>query len=122
MKAAINDRYGRPEVQRIEEVARPVPKEDEVLLKIHAATVTRTDTGVRAAKPVLIRLFFGLRRPRQRILGTELAGEVVAVGSAVTGFAVGDRVFGSTSSFKSGTHAEYIAMRKALQSPICRQA
>jgi NADPH:quinone reductase-like Zn-dependent oxidoreductase len=112
MKAAVHDRYGPPEVQRIEEVARPVPKDDEVLVKIHATTVTRTDIGVRAAKPVLIRLFFGLRRPKQRILGTELAGEVVAVGSAVSRFAVGDRVFGSTSSFKSGAHAEYIAMRE----------
>jgi NADPH:quinone reductase-like Zn-dependent oxidoreductase len=112
MKAAVHDRYGPPGVQRIEEVARPVPKDDEVLVKIHATTVTRTDIGVRAAKPVLTRLFFGLRRPRQRILGTELAGEVVAVGSAVTRFAVGDRVFGSTSSFKSGAHAEYIAIRE----------
>jgi NADPH:quinone reductase-like Zn-dependent oxidoreductase len=113
MKAAVYDRYGPPEVQRIEEVARPVHKNDEVLVKIHAATVTRTDSGVRAAKPVLIRLFFGLLRPKQRILGTELAGEVVAVGSAVTRFAVGDRVFGSTSSFQSGAHAEYIAMRES---------
>jgi NADPH:quinone reductase-like Zn-dependent oxidoreductase len=112
MKAAVYDRYGPPDVQRIEEVARPVPKEDEVLVKIQATTVTRTDGGVRAAKPVLIRLFFGLRRPRQRILGTELAGEIEAVGSAVTKFAVGDHVFGSTSSFLSGTHAEYIAMKE----------
>jgi NADPH:quinone reductase-like Zn-dependent oxidoreductase len=112
MRAAINDRYGPPEVQRLEEVARPVPKEDEVLVKIYATTVTRTDIGVRSAKPVLIRLFFGLRRPKQRILGTELAGEIEAVGSAVTKFAVGDHVFGSTSSFQSGAHAEFIAMRE----------
>ena len=112
MKAVVFDRYGPPDVQRIEEVARPVPKEDEVLVKIHATTVTRSDTGVRAAKPALIRLFFGLRRPKQRILGTELAGEIESVGSAVTKFAVGDRVFGSTSNFQSGAHAEYIAMRE----------
>src|SRR5260221_2907946 len=112
MKAAVHDSYGPPGVQRIEEVATPVPRDDEVLVKIHAATVTRTDIGVRSANPVLIRLFFGLLRPRQRILGTELAGEVVAVGSSVTRFAVGDRVFGSTSSFKSGAHAEYISMRE----------
>ena len=112
MRAAVHDRYGPAEVQRIEEVARPVPKDDEVLVRIHAATVTRTDTGVRSAKPMLIRLFFGLRRPKQRILGTELAGEIEAVGSAVTKFAVGDRVFGSTSSFQSGAHAEYIAMKE----------
>jgi len=74
MKAVVVDRYGPPDVQRIEEVAKPVPKEDEVLVKIHATTVTRTDSGVRSAKPALIRLFFGLRLPKQRILGTELAG------------------------------------------------
>jgi NADPH:quinone reductase-like Zn-dependent oxidoreductase len=112
MKAVVVDTYGPAEVQRIEEVARPVPKEDEVLVRIHAATVTRTDIGVRSAKPVLIRLFFGLRRPRQRILGTELAGEIEAIGSAVTKFAVGDHVFGSTSSFQSGSHAEYVAIRE----------
>jgi len=112
VRAAVNDRYGPPEVQRIEEVARPAPKDDEVLIKIHASTVTRSDTGVRSAKPALIRVFFGLRRPKQRILGTELAGEIVEVGSAVTNFAVGDHVFGSTSSFQSGAHAEYIAMRE----------
>jgi NADPH:quinone reductase-like Zn-dependent oxidoreductase len=112
MRASVHDRYGPPDVQRIEEVARPVPKDHEVLVKIHASTVTRTDSGVRAAKPVLIRLFFGLRRPKQRILGTELAGEIAAVGAAVTKFAVGDHVFGSTSSFQSGAHAEYIAMRE----------
>ena len=112
MRAVVHDRYGPPDVQRIEEVARPVPKDDEVLVKIHATTVTRTDAGVRSAKPVLIRLFFGLRRPKQRILGTELAGEIEAVGAAVTRFAVGDHVFGSTSSFQSGAHAEFIAMRE----------
>jgi NADPH:quinone reductase-like Zn-dependent oxidoreductase len=110
MRAVVIDRYGPPEVQRVEEVERPVPNQDEVLVKIHATTVTRTDSGIRAAKPVVIRLFFGLRRPRQRILGTELAGEVAAVGAAVTQFAVGDHVFGSTNAFRFGTHAEYICM------------
>src|SRR2546423_4470673 len=104
MRAVIHDKYGPPEVLRLEEVERPVPKDDEVLVKIHATTVTRTDSGVRAAKPVLIRLFFGLRRPKQRILGTELAGEVVAVGPAGTKFAVGDHGFGSPSSFQSRAH------------------
>jgi NADPH:quinone reductase-like Zn-dependent oxidoreductase len=111
MRAVVFDRYGPPEVQRLEDVEQPVPKEDEVLVKIHATTVTRSDCGIRSAKPWLIRLFFGLRRPKQRILGTELAGEVEAVGAAVTEFAVGDHVFGSTNSFKSGTHAEFICMK-----------
>ncbi|HVC76760.1 MAG TPA: NAD(P)-dependent alcohol dehydrogenase [Candidatus Micrarchaeaceae archaeon] len=112
MRAVVADSYGPPEVQHIVEVGRPIPKADEVLIKIHATTVTRTDIGVRSAKPALIRLFFGLRRPKQRILGTELAGEIEAIGSAVTKFAVGDHVFGSTSSFQSGAHAEYIAMKE----------
>jgi NADPH:quinone reductase-like Zn-dependent oxidoreductase len=112
MRAAVHDRYGPAEVQRIEEVAQPIPADDEVLVRVHASTVTRTDIGVRSAKPVLIRLFFGLRRPKQRILGTELAGEIAAVGSAVTKFAVGDHVFGSTSSFQSGAHAEFIALKE----------
>src|SRR6266850_3328529 len=113
MRAAVFDRYGPPEVQRLEDVERPVPKADEVLVKIHATTVTRTDCGVRAGKPWLVRLFFGLRRPKQRILGTELAGEVVAAGSAVREFAVGDHVFGSTKAFQSGTHAEFICMQES---------
>jgi NADPH:quinone reductase-like Zn-dependent oxidoreductase len=113
MKAVVYDRYGPPEVQRLEDVDRPVPKENEVLVKIHASTVTRTDCGVRQGKPFVVRFFFGLRRPKQRILGTELAGEVAAVGAAVTEFAVGDQVFGSTAAFKSGAHAEFICMRES---------
>jgi len=118
MKAVVYDRYGPPEVQRIEEVERPVPKQDEVLVKIHATTVTRTDCGVRAGKPFLVRVYFGLRRPKQGILGTELAGEVAAVGAAVGEFAIGDQVFGSTASFKSGAHAEFICMRES--DPLAR--
>lgn len=113
MKAVVFDRYGGPEVQRIEDVARPLPKQDEVLVMVHATTVTRSDCGIRAAKPFLIRLFFGLRRPRQRILGTELSGEVAAVGAAVTEFTVGDHVFGSTSGFRSGAHAEFVCLRES---------
>jgi NADPH:quinone reductase-like Zn-dependent oxidoreductase len=113
MKAVVYDRYGPPEVQRLEDVVQPVPKEDEVLVKIHATTVTRTDIGLREGKPFPVRLIFGLLRPKQRILGTELAGEVVSIGTAVREFAVGDRVFGSTAAFKSGTHAEFICMRES---------
>ncbi len=119
MRAVVYDRYGPPEVQRLEEVKRPVPQEDEVLIKIRASTVTRTDCGLRQGKPVLVRFFFGLRRPRQRILGTELAGEVEAVGARVSEFAVGDHVFGSTSAFMSGTHAEFICAREG--SPLAHK-
>jgi NADPH:quinone reductase-like Zn-dependent oxidoreductase len=110
MRAVVYDRYGPPEVQRLEDVERPVPKADEVLIKIHATTVTRTDCGLRAGKPFVVRLFFGLRRPNQRILGTELAGEVEAVGAAVSEFAIGDHVFGSTPAFRTGAHAEFICL------------
>jgi NADPH:quinone reductase-like Zn-dependent oxidoreductase len=110
VRAVVYDRYGPPEVQRLEDVERPVPLDDEVLVKIHATTVTRTDCGVRAAKPFFIRLIFGLRRPKERILGTELAGEVEAVGAGVSKFAVGDHVFGSTPAFRSGSHAEFVCV------------
>ena len=110
MKAVVCDRYGPPEVQRIAEVEQPVPREDEVLVKIHATTVTRTDCGIRAGKPFLIRLFFGLRRPKQPILGTEVAGEVAGIGAAVSEFAIGDHVFGSTNAFRTGTHAEFVCL------------
>jgi NADPH:quinone reductase-like Zn-dependent oxidoreductase len=113
MRAVVYDRYGGPDVQRLEDVERPVPLEDEVLVKIHATTVTRTDCGVRSGKPFIIRLFFGLLRPKERILGTELAGEVQAVGAAVSEFAIGDQVFGSTSAFRSGAHAEFICLRES---------
>jgi NADPH:quinone reductase-like Zn-dependent oxidoreductase len=119
MRAVVYDRYGPPEVQRIEEVERPVPKADEVLVKIHATTVTRTDCGIRGAKPFFIRFIFGLRRPKQRILGTELAGEIEAVGAAVSQFAVGDAVFGSTAAFMSGTHAEFVCIPES--GPLARK-
>jgi NADPH:quinone reductase-like Zn-dependent oxidoreductase len=112
VKAVVYDRYGPPEVQRLEDVERPLPLEDEVLVKIHATTVTRTDCGIRAGKPFFVRLIFGLRRPKQRILGTELAGEIEAVGAAVSKFAIGDHVFGSTEAFKSGSHAEFVCVRE----------
>ncbi len=121
MKAVVYDRYGPPDVLRLEEVERPVPTEDEVLVRIHATTVTRADCATREANRrsglavmLLSRLISGLRRPKQRILGTELAGEVVAVGAAVREFAVGDHVFG-TSGFRFGAHAEFICMRESAR-------
>jgi NADPH:quinone reductase-like Zn-dependent oxidoreductase len=116
MKAVVCDRYGPPDVQRIEEVERPVPEDDEVLVRIHATTVNRTDCGWRSATPFFARYFTGLRRPRQRILGMEFAGEVESVGAAVTDFAVGDAVFG-VKSF--GAHAEYVCVRAG--SPVAHK-
>ena len=114
MRAVVYDRYGPPDVLRLEEVERPVPNADEVLVKIHATTVNRTDCGWRSAKPFLTRYFLGLLRPKRKILGMELAGEVEAVGAAVTEFAVGDHVFGS-SGFRFGAHAEFICVRESAR-------
>jgi NADPH:quinone reductase-like Zn-dependent oxidoreductase len=107
MRAVVYDRYGPPDVLRLEEVERPVPKDDEVLVRIHATTVNRTDCGWRSAKPFIARYFTGLRRPKRRILGSELAGEVEAVGSAVRQFKVGDHVFGINYF---GAHAEFVSV------------
>src|SRR6266550_9004087 len=116
MRAVVYDRYGPPEVLRLEDIERPVPTADEVLVKVHATTVNRFDTATREANrrsglaiAIMSRLVSGLRRPRHRVLGTEFAGEVEAVGAAVSEFAVGDRVFGN-SGLRFGAHAEYIAM------------
>jgi NADPH:quinone reductase-like Zn-dependent oxidoreductase len=113
MRAVVHDRYGPPEVQRLEEVERPVPKEDEVLVRIHATTVNRTDCHIRQAKPFMWRFFAGFLRPKRKVLGMELAGEVEAVGAAVTEFAVGDEVFGVQGYNRPyGAHAEFISMRE----------
>jgi NADPH:quinone reductase-like Zn-dependent oxidoreductase len=108
MRAVVHDRYGPPDVLRIEDVEQPVPNDDEILVKIHATTVNRTDCHRRAANPFLWRFLIGLRRPRHRIPGMELAGEVAAVGEAVTEFEIGDHVFG-VKGF--GANAEFVCIR-----------
>lgn len=121
MKAVVYDNYGAPDVLRIEEVDQPVPKEDEVRIKLHATTVNRSDVHTREANrssgpaiALISRLISGLRRPRQRILGSEFAGEVEEVGAAVTQFAVGDRVFGTTG-IRFGAYAEFICVRTSAR-------
>jgi NADPH:quinone reductase-like Zn-dependent oxidoreductase len=106
MKAVVRNRYGPPNVLHIEQVEQPVPKVDEVLVRIRATSVTRTDLHMCAARPFLWRFMLGLRRPKAKILGVEFAGEVEAVGSAVTKFQPGDRVFG----LRNGAHAEYVCV------------
>ena len=108
MRAVVHDRYGPPDVLRLEEVERPVPKDDEVLVKVHATTVTRSDCGLRGAEYFFARVFTGLLRPKRRIAGMELAGVVEAVGTAVSEFEVGDEVFG----ISGGANAEYICVRE----------
>ena len=110
MRAVVHDRYGPPEVLRIAGVDRPVPKADEVLVRVHASTVTRGDAmGVRSLEYRFTRVFTGIRRPRQTIFGSEFAGRVEEIGAAVTEFPVGDEVFGIVG----GASAEYVAMRES---------
>src|SRR5579862_9335305 len=96
MEAAVRTKYGPPEVIRLKEVEKPIPKDNEVLIKTHAATVNRTDCGFLRAKPFFVRFVSGVFEPRRRILGNEFAGEIEAVGKYVKSFAKGDRVFGYT--------------------------
>src|SRR5688500_2478459 len=111
MRAVVYDRYGPSDVSRLEDVERPVPKDGEILIRIHAAAVNRTDTGLRSAEYWISRFFTGLTKPKRkmRIPGTEFAGVVEEVGPAVSEFKVGDRVFG-VSAKTAGTHAEYLAL------------
>jgi NADPH:quinone reductase-like Zn-dependent oxidoreductase len=111
MRAVIQDRYGPPEeALRVDDVERPAPDEDEVLVRVHASTVTRGDAmGVRHVEYKLIRLLTGIRRPRRTSTGMEFAGRVEDVGAAVTEFRVGDDVFG----IKVGANAEYVAVRES---------
>ena len=108
MRAVVYDRYGPPDVLRIEDVERPVPAADEILVRSHATTVNRTDCCWRGAKPFFVRAFTGVWRPRRRVLGMEYAGEVEETGADVAEFEVGDRVFG-VKSF--GAHAEYVCAK-----------
>ena len=109
MKAAVHHRYGSPDVITIDEVPKPVPRDDEVLIRVHAATVGIVDSLARRGTPAYARFHFGLRRPRFAVLGSDFAGQVEATGSAVTRFAVGDEVFGTVAPH-FGAHAEYVCL------------
>lgn len=113
MKAIVCDRYGPPAALRLEEVARPIPRDDEVLVHVHAASVNAGDLYLLRGELVLVRLMFGLLRPRHRIPGSDAAGRVESVGAKVRRFAPGDEVFGDLSGFGSGAFAEYVAAPQA---------
>jgi NADPH:quinone reductase-like Zn-dependent oxidoreductase len=113
MRAAVRTSYGPPDVVRIAAVEKPAVKDNQVLVKVHATTVNRTDCGFRAGTPFFVRVFTGPIRPKVTVLGNEFAGEVEAVGRGVTSFQVGDRVFGYSGlqhGSRFGAHAEYLAI------------
>jgi len=118
LKAILHARYGSPDLLRVEEVAKPAPKDDEVLIKVHATTVSTGDCNMRnftfVTKSMLpmAKLMFGIGKPwKERILGTELAGEIVGAGKDVVRFKLGDRVFGSTG-MAGGGHAQYTCLHE----------
>jgi NADPH:quinone reductase-like Zn-dependent oxidoreductase len=110
VRAVVHDRYGPPDVLRVGDVERPVPDDDEVLVRVHASTVTRGDAmGVRSVDYRFTRLVTGIRRPRRTHFGSEFAGTVEEVGAAVTEFRAGDDVFG----VEAGANAEYVTVEES---------
>jgi len=108
MNAIICTQYGSPDVLKFEEVQKPVPNDDEVLIKVHAAAANAGDWHLMRADPFMIRLMYGLQKPKHEILGTDVAGCVEAIGKNVTQFQPGDEIFGDMSSSGFGAFAEYV--------------
>ncbi len=123
MKAAVYTSYGSPSVLKVTEIEKPIPKANELLVKIHAATVTAGDIRLRASDfPPLFwlpaRLMFGLFKPKKKILGHEFAGVVEAVGEKVSKFTIGDEIFGTTTMLSTGSYAEYVCVPEAWKSGV----
>lgn len=110
MKAAVVTRYGSPDVVKLLDAPKPTPAAGEVLVRVHAATVNRTDCGELRARPFFTRIFYGLRRPRRMIFGLDFAGEVESAGAGTVSFKHGDRVFGMCPSRSNGAQAEYVSV------------
>jgi NADPH:quinone reductase-like Zn-dependent oxidoreductase len=110
MKAIVYEKYGSPDVLEFKEVEKPTPKEDEVLIKIHAAAITAGDAIVLKGEPFVTRFVTGLQKPKNTIPGKEMAGRVEAVGRNVTQFQPGDEVFGDLSVASWGAFAEYVSV------------
>ena len=114
MKAIVYTRYGSPDVLQLKEVAKPAPKDDEVLIKVHAASINSRDWRLMRANPFFIRFMVGgLLKPKLPILGADVAGQVEAVGSNVRQFRPGDEVFGCISTYDRGTFAEYVCAKES---------
>ena len=111
MKAIVRDRYGSPDVLRLEDVPTPTPAENEVLVKVHAAAVNKGDWEILHGSPLWVRLAgFGVIRPKIRILGSNFAGRIEAVGSAVSQFVVGDEICGDILMHGLGAFAEFVCV------------
>ncbi len=111
MKAITRTAYGQPEdVLQLKEIEKPIPKEDEILIRVYATTVNRTDCGILTGKPYIMRAFTGLWKPKDLVPGTDFAGQVEAIGKKVTTFSIGDRVFGLHDEGLS-SHAEYMTIK-----------
>jgi len=108
MKAAFRSKYGPPKVLSIKELEIPIPKDNEVLIRVYAASVNRSDNHVLTGRPFIMRLFTGLFKPRLAITGTDFAGQIEAVGINVSSFKVGDKVMGFGGGFGIGSHAQYL--------------
>lgn len=120
MKAILHTRYGRPDVLHLAEVPKPTPKDHELMIRIHATTVNRTDCGFRSAEYVISRLFSGLLKPKNQILGSEFAGTIEEIGRGVTSYKVGDAVFGYNDA-TFGAYAEYCSLpENACIAPLPR--
>ncbi len=110
MKAAVRSKYGLPGDLSIKELDIPTPKDDEVLIRVHATTVNRSDCHVLSGRPFFMRFFTGLFKPRSSIIGTDFAGEIAAVGSRVQSFKAGDKIMGFGGVFGCGSHAQYFTL------------
>jgi len=109
MKASISTQYGSPDLLQLLEVDKPIPKDQEVLIQVHATTVNRTDCGNLRGSPFIVRFMTGLGAPKKIIIGSDFAGEVVEIGASQSNFQVGDRVFGFQES-GYGAHAQYMTI------------
>lgn len=111
MKAIVYENYGSPDVLELKEIIKPAVKDDEILIKVHAASVTPLDWHMLTGTPYIARLMAGLLKPKRKVLGTDVAGVIEAVGSNITEFQSGDEVFGL--SFYNGSFAEYLCVPKS---------
>jgi NADPH:quinone reductase-like Zn-dependent oxidoreductase len=122
MKAAVRSKYGLPGDLSVKELDIPTPKDDEVLIRVHATTVNRSDCHVLSGRPFFMRFFTGLFKPRSSIIGSDFAGQIAAVGSSVQSFKAGDKIMGFGGVFGCGSHAEYFLLpeTKALKAIVTK--